>query len=112
MSRKHRRNMQHRVFENSLDKQIEEEIIESANELYEFVEDKEEIVTKEPVVEFSHGDIAVPMAEEPIVAEPIIEKPISQYNDKDFVVVENEGQVFPVKYARAKAMGYKVLRKL
>jgi hypothetical protein len=52
------------------------------------------------------------MAEEPIVAEPIIEKPISQYNDKDFVVVENEGQVFPVKYARAKAMGYKVLRKL
>jgi hypothetical protein len=112
MSRKHRRNMQHRVFENSLDKQIEEEIIESTNELYEFVEDKEEIVAKEPVVEFSQGDINVPLLEEPILVDPIIDKPISQYNDKDFVVVENEGQVFPVKYARAKAMGYKVLRKL
>ena len=53
--------MQNRVFENSLDKQVE---------------DKEEIVAKESVVEFSHGDIDVPMAEEPIVAEPIIEQPI------------------------------------
>ena len=89
--------MQNRVFENSLDKQVEEE---------------EEIVANESVVEFSHGDTTVPMAEEPIVAEPIIEQPISQYNDKDFVVVQNDGQTFPVKYARAKAMGYKVLRKL
>ncbi len=104
--------MQNRVFENSLDKQVEEEIIESANELYQFVEDKEEIVAKESVVEFSHGDTDVPMAEEPIVDEPIIEQPISQYNDRDFVVVQNDGQTFPVKYARAKAMGYKVLRKL
>jgi hypothetical protein len=122
MSRKHRRNMQHRVFENNMPIQAESQVIEEEivveqeqlviPQLFDNPIVAEEVIMAEPVVEFSHGDIAVPMAEEPIVVEPIIEKPISQYNDKDFVVVENEGQVFPVKYARAKAMGYKVLRKL
>lgn len=114
--------MQHRVFENNMPIQaeaqaIEEEIVVEQEQLvipqlFDNPIVAEEVIVAEPVVEFSHGDTTVPMAEEPIVAEPIIEKPISQYNDKDFVVVENEGQVFPVKYARAKAMGYKVLRKL
>lgn len=49
---------------------------------------------------------------EQIIPEPIVVKEsISQYNDKDFVVVNHNGQIFPVKYARAKAMGYKVIRK-
>ena len=114
--------MQHRVFENNMPiqvqpQEIEEEIVVEQEQLvipqlFDNPIVVEEVIVAEPVVEFSHGDITVPMAEEPIVIEPIIEKPISQYNDKDFVVVENEGQVFPVKYARAKAMGYKVLRKL
>jgi hypothetical protein len=122
MSRKHRRNMQHRVFENNMPIQaeaqaIEEEVVVEQDQLVipQLFDNQivaEEVIVDEPVVEFSQGDINVPLLEEPILVEPIIDKPISQYNDKDFVVVENEGQVFPVKYARAKAMGYKVLRKL
>lgn len=102
--------MQHRVFENNMPIQVQPQVIEEG-----IVVEQEQLVIPQlfdnPIVA-EEVIVEEPVMEEPIVVEPIIEKPISQYNDKDFVVVENEGQVFPVKYARAKAMGYKVLRKL
>jgi hypothetical protein len=103
MSRKHRRNMQHRVVESNITTQVELDIIEEQVEEVEEEEVEQELLGQE-VLEQELVEQELP--------QPIIEQPILQYNDKDFVVVQNEGQTFPIKYGRAKAMGYKVLRKL